>query len=207
MDCSGVVCIWVTELIVGVDRSDWPVSSVFLQDPLGPLLFSFYVPPIANVIAGSGVSHAQYADNTQLYVSLKDESALSSLSDCFKSGSLVVHTERLVSESWQVRSYHHRPRHSTAIRGCSWCQRYRRRSNSAVGTCCSLGVTIHCLFNAHIDSLDYAIMQRGKLPRQGSSSHPEKRHRRCRFVHSEYYDWRATWLLQRHLIRDNHVQC
>jgi len=50
---------------------------------LGPLLFSLYVAPIANVISSCGISHAQYADDTQLYIALNDDRALSSLSDCF----------------------------------------------------------------------------------------------------------------------------
>ena len=52
---------------------------------LGPLLFSLYVSPIANVIAGFGIGHSQYADDTQLYISFKDERALSLLSECLNS--------------------------------------------------------------------------------------------------------------------------
>jgi len=43
---------------------------------LGSLLFSMYVSPIGNVISGFGISLSQYADHTQLYISLKDESSL-----------------------------------------------------------------------------------------------------------------------------------
>ena len=50
---------------------------------LGPLLFAIYVAPIANVIADHGVSHAQYADDTQLYIALRKESDLSTISECF----------------------------------------------------------------------------------------------------------------------------
>ena len=35
---------------------------------LGPILFSFYVAAIANVITSFGVNHIQYADDTQLYM-------------------------------------------------------------------------------------------------------------------------------------------
>jgi len=51
---------------------------------LGPLLFTLYVAPIANVIASFGISHSQYADDTQLYIALNNDKALSSLSDCFR---------------------------------------------------------------------------------------------------------------------------
>jgi hypothetical protein len=49
---------------------------------LGPLLFTLYVAPVANVIASFNISHSQYADDTQLYIALSDEKALSSLSNC-----------------------------------------------------------------------------------------------------------------------------
>ena len=52
---------------------------------LGPLLFSLYVSPIANFIGCFGVSHSQYADDTQPYICLKEERTLSSLSDCYNS--------------------------------------------------------------------------------------------------------------------------
>ena len=37
---------------------------------LGPLLFVVYISPMANLVAQFGVEHQQYADDTQLYVSL-----------------------------------------------------------------------------------------------------------------------------------------
>jgi len=50
---------------------------------LGPLLFTLYVAPITNVIASFGISHSQYADDTQLYIALNHDNAMQSLSDCF----------------------------------------------------------------------------------------------------------------------------
>ena len=50
---------------------------------LGPLLFTLYVSPIANVISSFGVKHTQYADDTQLYVTLNDVNVASSLPYCF----------------------------------------------------------------------------------------------------------------------------
>jgi len=51
----------------------------------GSLLFRLYVSPIVNVISGFDISLSQYADDSQLYISLKDERAISLLSDCFES--------------------------------------------------------------------------------------------------------------------------
>ena len=41
--------------------------------------------PIANVIDCFGASHSKYADDTELYICLKDERAFCSLTDCFNS--------------------------------------------------------------------------------------------------------------------------
>ena len=38
---------------------------------LRPLLFSLYISPISNITAEHGIYHAQYADDTQLYINLK----------------------------------------------------------------------------------------------------------------------------------------
>src|SRR5664279_4338123 len=59
------------------------------QSVLGPLLFTLYVAPIANIISSFGVNHTQFADDTQLYAALKDENATSMLADC---SSVVQHT-------------------------------------------------------------------------------------------------------------------
>jgi hypothetical protein len=49
---------------------------------LGPMLFSLYVAPIADVIKSYDVMHAQYADDTQLYIGLSRASALT-MDTCF----------------------------------------------------------------------------------------------------------------------------
>ena len=50
---------------------------------LGPMLFTLYVAPLAKIILSQGINHTQYADDVQLYISLNDTKALSTLSDCF----------------------------------------------------------------------------------------------------------------------------
>ena len=45
-------------------------------------MFALYVAPVANVIADFGIGHSQYADDTQLYIALKENNALPLLSDC-----------------------------------------------------------------------------------------------------------------------------
>jgi hypothetical protein len=49
---------------------------------LGPLLFTLYVSSVAHVIESFGVNHAQYADDTQLYIALKDGNTQSTLTSC-----------------------------------------------------------------------------------------------------------------------------
>jgi len=50
---------------------------------LGPLLFTLYISPVASVISSFGIDHAQYADDTQLYMALKDGS-LPALTQCIQ---------------------------------------------------------------------------------------------------------------------------
>jgi len=53
---------------------------------LGPLLFTIYTSPIANVIAlFRNVHHAQYADDTQLYIALSSDKTFNVINDCFQS--------------------------------------------------------------------------------------------------------------------------
>jgi hypothetical protein len=49
---------------------------------LGPLLFTLYVSSVAHVIGSFGVNHAQYTDDTQLYIALKDGNTQSTLTSC-----------------------------------------------------------------------------------------------------------------------------
>ena len=50
---------------------------------LEALLFPLYVSPVATVINAFEVNQMQYADDTQLYVTLKDIKSTSSLQNCF----------------------------------------------------------------------------------------------------------------------------
>jgi len=50
---------------------------------LGLLLCTLYISPVASIVSSFGIDHAQYADNTQLYVALKDES-LPALTQCIQ---------------------------------------------------------------------------------------------------------------------------
>ena len=51
---------------------------------LCPLLFTLHVSSAANVISKYAVNHQQYADDTQLYMALRKDMALTSISECFK---------------------------------------------------------------------------------------------------------------------------
>ena len=50
---------------------------------LGPLLFVLYVAPIADIIVSHGINHAQYADDTQLYIAIKGNDIPTAINDCF----------------------------------------------------------------------------------------------------------------------------
>ena len=95
---SGPALSWIASYLVGRKQSvrvgeeqssntaceyGVPQGSV-----LGPLLFSLYMSPIARVIGSFGIEHAQYADDTQLYVALTDAKTLPNLTDCFHAVSL-----------------------------------------------------------------------------------------------------------------------
>ena len=46
---------------------------------LGPLLFTIYVSPVAAILSHMGVNQHQYADDTQLFISISQSSASSNL--------------------------------------------------------------------------------------------------------------------------------
>ena len=49
---------------------------------LGPLLFTLYTSPIGQIVNNWGISHQQYADDTQLFVALQNSHSVSRLEGC-----------------------------------------------------------------------------------------------------------------------------
>ena len=70
---------------VGSDRS-LAVSCEFgvpRGSVLGSMLFATYIAPIAGVISSFGIHHTKYADDTQLYIELRDSDTIPRLNECF----------------------------------------------------------------------------------------------------------------------------
>ena len=92
---SGTVLNWVTSYLsdrsqfVTVDGHKSPVAQLTTGVPqgsvLGPLLFTSFTSPVSQLISSFNLSHQQYADDTQVYVSLSKTdptASISLLQDC-----------------------------------------------------------------------------------------------------------------------------
>jgi len=90
---SGPALNWIASYVVGrtqfvrVGQEQSPRADCEYGVPqrsvLGPMLFTLYTSAVGGAISSFGVTHTQYADDTQLYVALKDGS-LSTLTECIK---------------------------------------------------------------------------------------------------------------------------
>ena len=63
---------------VSSDLSDCS-SGVPQGSVLGPILFSLYICPIGQIVSNFGLAHQQYADDSQLYISLKGDNVIDSI--------------------------------------------------------------------------------------------------------------------------------
>ena len=87
---SGAVLAWLTSYLtnrtqtvrIGSVTSEPTIclSGVPQGSVLGPILFSLYISPIGRIASGFGISHQQYADDAQLYISFKSTTAATSIS-------------------------------------------------------------------------------------------------------------------------------
>ena len=106
---------------------------------LGPILFSLYVAPIANVITSFGVNHIQYADDTQLYISLHDDNAITVLQLCVEAVYDWFGRNGLAPKPNQDRGYHRRhqrpPATGSPHRFCQlgWSRHQDRREREESG--------------------------------------------------------------------------
>jgi Reverse transcriptase (RNA-dependent DNA polymerase) len=73
-DCSQYVKLHTFSSKQQPCKSGVPQGSV-----LGPLLFTIYVSPVASLLSHLGVNQHQYADDTQLFISITQSSALTNL--------------------------------------------------------------------------------------------------------------------------------
>ena len=91
---TGVTLRWINSYVsersqfVVVEQSKSNVTRREFEVPkvvLGPILFTLYVAPVANIISFFGVSHHQYADDSQLYIATNRDNIqtkLDLLRDC-----------------------------------------------------------------------------------------------------------------------------
>ena len=84
----------------------------------GPILFSFYIAPVVAVIESFGISHHQYADNTQLYLAISSsnwQSKVETIESCllpvhrwFSVNFLALNpdkTEAIILGTWQQQQW------------------------------------------------------------------------------------------------------
>jgi Reverse transcriptase (RNA-dependent DNA polymerase) len=60
------------------------MNTAFLNDPCWDRCCSHCICPLAKLVSSFGVSYAQFADDTQLYIALEDDNSKTRLSECFR---------------------------------------------------------------------------------------------------------------------------
>jgi hypothetical protein len=125
---------------------------------LGPLLFSIYISPAGHLINSFGISHQQYADDTQLFISLSRDTFTSGIDQlelclialhdwlCINGLSLNPHKSNAICFSSSQSSRHFPSLPSINVAGTSV---------QLDDTITMLGVTLdnHLTFNQHVASI------------------------------------------------------
>ena len=88
----GTVIDWISSYLSGreqciaVGQARSAFASISTGVPqgsvLGPMLFTLYISPIGHIVNSWGIQHQQYADDTQLFVSLQGHQQLTQLESC-----------------------------------------------------------------------------------------------------------------------------